>query len=178
MNLSLRSIRAYGAELIVVEDGVDYMDEANRLAKENGWYDVDQYDNLANTKAHEETMAPELRYGAHRWRGQKSGQCVRTWHEHTVAAQRSGMMLRQSMGRWQSTATLWNATGFKVGRSQALPDSVVVVEVLMKCAVCIEDERGESSCFKEVVEEFALVLVKTFPNVGASPCEVKAKEPG
>jgi cystathionine beta-synthase len=45
---------------MVVEDGVDYMDEANRLAAENGWYDVDQYDNLANMKAHEESMAPEL----------------------------------------------------------------------------------------------------------------------
>eukprot|EP01052_Picozoa_sp_SAG31_P019066 SAG31_NODE_1376_length_8593_cov_23.146927_6_plen_118_part_00 len=43
-----------------MKDGVDYMDEANRLAKENGWYDVDQYDNLANAKAHEETMVPEL----------------------------------------------------------------------------------------------------------------------
>ena len=80
----MRSIRAYGAELMVVEDGVDYMDEAARLAKENGWYDVDQvrrrrpparppplrlghpsrpllqYDNLANSTAHEETLAPEL----------------------------------------------------------------------------------------------------------------------
>ena len=54
------SIRAYGAELMVVEDGVDYMDEANRLATENGWYDVDQYDNPANSIAHEQTMAPEL----------------------------------------------------------------------------------------------------------------------
>ena len=54
------SIQAYGAELIVVEDGVDYMDEANRLAAENGWFDVNQYDNPANSKAHEETLAPEL----------------------------------------------------------------------------------------------------------------------
>lgn len=54
------SIRAYGAELRVVADGVDYMDEANRLARENGWYDVDQYDNLANMRAHQESMAPEI----------------------------------------------------------------------------------------------------------------------
>ena len=43
---------------MVVEDGVDYMDEANRLAAENGWYDVDQYDNLANMKAHEDKKHP------------------------------------------------------------------------------------------------------------------------
>ena len=31
----MRSIRAYGAELMVVEDGVDYMDEAARLERQN-----------------------------------------------------------------------------------------------------------------------------------------------
>lgn len=54
------SITAYGAELIVVEDGVDYMDFANEYAAEHGIYDIDQYDNLANSAAHEKTLAPEL----------------------------------------------------------------------------------------------------------------------
>ena len=54
------AIKAYGAELVVVETGVDYMAEANRLAAEHGWFDVNQYDNPANPKAYELTMAPEI----------------------------------------------------------------------------------------------------------------------
>jgi cystathionine beta-synthase len=54
------SIQAYGAELIVVDAGVDYMAHANDLAKEHGWFDVNQYENHQNSKAHELTLGPQL----------------------------------------------------------------------------------------------------------------------
>jgi cysteine synthase len=54
------SIKAYGAELIVVGKDKDYMEEANVLSAKNGWFDVNQYDNHANSLAHELTLGPEI----------------------------------------------------------------------------------------------------------------------
>lgn len=59
-------MKAYGAELIVGPAGVPsdspdhYMNMAARMAKENGWYDVDQYNNLKNPEAYYKTMGPEI----------------------------------------------------------------------------------------------------------------------
>ncbi len=60
------AIRAYGAQLFVSPPGVaeehpdSYMNMARRLAEENGWFDVDQYDNLDNPEGHFRTLGPEI----------------------------------------------------------------------------------------------------------------------
>ena len=61
------SIRAYGAELIVSPPGVSedhpksYMNLARSLAVENdGWFDVNPYDNLDNPEGHFRTLGPEI----------------------------------------------------------------------------------------------------------------------
>ena len=55
------SIRAYGAELIVSEDGKCYMEMETDLAKRNpNWFSVNQYDNLDNPAAHFKTTGPEI----------------------------------------------------------------------------------------------------------------------
>ena len=47
------AIKAYGAELLVVGSGVDYMQKETDLAIENpSWFSVNQYDNLANPEGH------------------------------------------------------------------------------------------------------------------------------
>lgn len=59
-------MKAYGAELIVGPAGVPsdspdhYMNMASRMAEENGWYDVDQYNNLKNPEAYYKTLGPEI----------------------------------------------------------------------------------------------------------------------
>src|SRR5690606_1916067 len=60
-------LKAVGSEVIVCptnvppEDPRSYYSTSKRLAEEtpNSWY-VNQYDNLANTKAHYETTGPEI----------------------------------------------------------------------------------------------------------------------
>lgn len=55
-----------GAEVILTRSDVSkghpeyYADMAKRLAKENGWYHVDQFNNPANPDAHVRTTGPEL----------------------------------------------------------------------------------------------------------------------
>ena len=47
------AIRAYGAELRIVDKNTDYMEEETRLANENpDWFSVNQYDNWDNPLAH------------------------------------------------------------------------------------------------------------------------------
>lgn len=60
------AIKAYGAELKVSPSGVpesdprSYMNMAKTLAKENGWFDINQYDNLDNPEGHYLTLGPEI----------------------------------------------------------------------------------------------------------------------
>lgn len=61
------TIKAYGAELYLSPSGVSddhpdsYMNMAKRMAEENeGWFDVNQYDNLDNPEGHFKTMGPEI----------------------------------------------------------------------------------------------------------------------
>jgi len=55
------AIKAYGAELVVVQDGVNYMDEEQRLATENpNWFSVNQYENPLNSRAHYNTTGNEI----------------------------------------------------------------------------------------------------------------------
>lgn len=63
----MANIRAYGAELIVSPSGLaeshpdSYMNMATRLAKENeGWFDVNQYENQDNPEGHFLTLGPEI----------------------------------------------------------------------------------------------------------------------
>jgi cysteine synthase A len=55
-------LRLYGAELIEVEDGK--FDEAialrDKLAKENGWFNPNQFTNPLNIEAHQKTTAVEI----------------------------------------------------------------------------------------------------------------------
>ncbi len=57
-------LRLYGAELIEVEDGK--FDEAislrDKLAKENGWFNPQQFSNPLNIEAHQKTTAIEILY--------------------------------------------------------------------------------------------------------------------
>jgi len=63
----MSSIRAYGAKLIISKSGLpeshpeSYMNLAVKLAEENeGWFDVNQYDNLDNPDGHFRTLGPEI----------------------------------------------------------------------------------------------------------------------
>jgi len=58
-------IRSYGAEVIITDETThedpqgSYM-TARRLARENDWFDLDQYDNQANVEAHYLSTGPEI----------------------------------------------------------------------------------------------------------------------
>jgi cysteine synthase len=55
------AIRAYGADLRIVEQGVCYMQEETRLASLNPtWFSLNQYDNPDNPKAHYGSTGPEI----------------------------------------------------------------------------------------------------------------------
>jgi len=63
----IATIRAYGAEIIVSKAGLDddhpesYMNIAKTMAEENeGWFDINQYDNLDNPEGHYRTLGPEI----------------------------------------------------------------------------------------------------------------------
>lgn len=64
-------LRALGAQVINTRSDVGkghpeyYQDMAERLAAENGWFYVNQFDNAANPKAHFETTGPEIRAQVH-----------------------------------------------------------------------------------------------------------------
>lgn len=53
-------IRSLNAELKVVSQSEDYMAYGNAFAKENGYFDVDQYNNFGNPEAYYHTLGPEL----------------------------------------------------------------------------------------------------------------------
>lgn len=59
-------IKAFGAEVIVTPTEAAHDDPegcymfARRLAKENGWFDMDQYDNQDNVQAHYLSTGPEI----------------------------------------------------------------------------------------------------------------------
>jgi cysteine synthase A len=58
-------LRTLGAEVITVPDKPysdpgNYNRQAQRLAKENGWYWANQFDNVANRLAHFKTTGPEI----------------------------------------------------------------------------------------------------------------------
>jgi cystathionine beta-synthase len=59
-------LRALGAEIFLTRSDVGkghpdyYQDMAERLARENGWFYVNQFGNPANPKAHETTTGPEI----------------------------------------------------------------------------------------------------------------------
>ena len=58
-------LRTLGAEVITVpekpySDPANYNRQAQRLAKENGWYWANQFDNVANRLAHFKTTGPEI----------------------------------------------------------------------------------------------------------------------
>ena len=58
-----RIITAYGAELVLTEGKLGMagaVSKAEALAKENGYFTVQQFENKANVKSHEETTAAEL----------------------------------------------------------------------------------------------------------------------
>ena len=63
----IATIKAYGAEIIVSPPGLSddhpdsYMNLARTLAAQNdGWFDVNQYDNLDNPEGHYRTLGPEI----------------------------------------------------------------------------------------------------------------------
>ncbi len=59
-------VKAYGAEVIVTPTEADHDDPsgayqtARRLARENGWFDLDQYNSQSNVEAHYMTTGPEI----------------------------------------------------------------------------------------------------------------------
>ncbi len=59
-------LKALGAEVLITRSDVGkghpeyYQDMAERLAKENGWWYVNQFDNRDNPLAHETTTGPEI----------------------------------------------------------------------------------------------------------------------
>ena len=55
----LDHIKAYRAELIIAEDS-EYMRVATQLARDNNYFDINQYCNPANPQAYYETLGPEL----------------------------------------------------------------------------------------------------------------------
>jgi len=63
----IATIKAYGAEILVSKAGLSddhpesYMNMARDLAAKNtGWFDVNQYDNLDNPEGHYRTLGPEI----------------------------------------------------------------------------------------------------------------------
>ena len=52
-------IKVLNAELIVVDQDI-YMDYGKNYAQENGYFDIDQYNNLHNPEAYYETLGPEI----------------------------------------------------------------------------------------------------------------------
>lgn len=57
-------LKLYGAELIEVEDGKfdDAIALRDKLAKENGWFNPQQFNNPLNIEAHQKTTAVEILY--------------------------------------------------------------------------------------------------------------------
>jgi len=53
-----RAIEAYGATLVIVAS--DYDQKAAALAKEHGYFDIDQYENTLNREAHYATLGAEI----------------------------------------------------------------------------------------------------------------------
>lgn len=58
-------MRSFGAELIITpevhhDDPESFYAVARRLARENGWFDMDQYDSQDNVEAHYLTTGPEI----------------------------------------------------------------------------------------------------------------------
>jgi cystathionine beta-synthase len=53
-------IKALNAELKVVSEAEDYMAYGRTLAKEKGYFDVDQYNNCGNPEAYYHTLGPEI----------------------------------------------------------------------------------------------------------------------
>ena len=53
-------IKALNAQLIVVDDDEDYMDFADKLAKNKGYFNIDQYNNPHNPEAYYKTLGPEI----------------------------------------------------------------------------------------------------------------------
>jgi cystathionine beta-synthase len=59
-------LRALGAEIFLTRSDVGkghpeyYQDMAERMAQENGWFYVNQFENPANPRAHETTTGPEI----------------------------------------------------------------------------------------------------------------------
>ena len=64
-------LKALGTKVITTRSDVGkghpeyYQDMAERLAAENGWYYVNQFENAANPKAHYETTGPEIAAQVH-----------------------------------------------------------------------------------------------------------------
>lgn len=62
----VNNLRAMGAEVVQTRSDVQkghpeyYQDMAARMAKENGWYYVNQFENVANVDAHYKTTGPEI----------------------------------------------------------------------------------------------------------------------
>jgi cystathionine beta-synthase len=60
------NLRAMGAEVVLTRSDVEkghpeyYQDVGARLARENGWYHINQFGNPDNPMAHEKTTAPEI----------------------------------------------------------------------------------------------------------------------
>ncbi len=60
------NLRAMGAEVVLTRSDVEkghpeyYQDVGARLARENGWYHVNQFGNPDNPKAHADTTGPEI----------------------------------------------------------------------------------------------------------------------
>jgi len=53
-------IKALNAQLIVVDEDENYMDYGDKLAEENGYFNVDQYNNPYNPEAYYRTLGPEI----------------------------------------------------------------------------------------------------------------------
>ena len=64
-------LRALGAQVLTTRSDVGkghpeyYQDMAERLAAENGWFYVNQFENAANPQAHYETTGPEIQAQVH-----------------------------------------------------------------------------------------------------------------
>ena len=65
-----------------------------------------------------------------------------------------------------------------MGRSQALPNGVVVEEVFVEGLVCPQDGLGKTSGLQEVIQESALMLIKALPNVSAASSKSLTKQAG
>jgi len=56
----INHIKSYGAEVIVVDNGVDYIDFAKQYSLDNEYYNIDQYNNPYNESAYYNTLGPEI----------------------------------------------------------------------------------------------------------------------